>query len=380
MFLTSLFHVASHGPVAAASVCVMEGEQGTPEEDEIVSRRLIIAVFVMVLLAVTPKAASAEWKVYYTGDAAGMFGSQGRGSFATQDQCNAYQRSRPGFERNNSYCSGFDTSSHQAGQSAPVVHNSGVKHYNSNDAAKMAVIQGLKNSLDEMTRSDPAAMQKFRDEEAENAQQLNQAQESAEQSEEARRQQAARREAAERSGASMELSGQLQGMPGPDEAPAPLDIGNTLSDDARRRQLAGMQLKSVQQSSSRAARAAVAGEAADPLWDEHARGGGEQGIDTKGRYAGALTSVEDYTAQIPKDKMTPKMQELLHQREEVREKQKDLAKKLSALNEKEERTPQDTVDIVKLQGEISQAHNMENYYDFSVNEELAKPAEEGTAK
>jgi hypothetical protein len=68
----------------------------------------IIGLFVVFIL---PGFASADWKVYYTGKAASMFGSYGRGNFATRSQCDAYQMTRPAFERNNSYCSGFDTAS-----------------------------------------------------------------------------------------------------------------------------------------------------------------------------------------------------------------------------------------------------------------------------
>jgi hypothetical protein len=265
--------------------------------------------------------------------------------------------------------------SSQAGQSAPTSRQgSGAIRYNSSDAVKMAVIQGLKNSLDQMTRPNPAAIRKFTQEGNENARYLNQAQESAEQSVEARRQQAVEREAAEQSRASMELSGELQGVPGIDKAPPPVDIADTLNEDTQRRQLAGMQLKSVQQSSSAAARAK------GPAADAYARDEAGKGFDTKGRYAGALTTVEEYKKTIPKEKMTPKIKELLHEREEMQGKKKELAKKLSVLYEKKRKTPQDTVDIVKLQGEISQVQNMENFNDFSVNEELAKPPEEDNPK
>ena len=37
-----------------------------------------------------------------------MFGSGGRGNFASKSQCESYRISRPGFESMNSYCSGFD--------------------------------------------------------------------------------------------------------------------------------------------------------------------------------------------------------------------------------------------------------------------------------
>ena len=69
---------------------------------------LLIVFAVAALIA--PATAFADWKVYYTGKAAAMFGSGGRGSFATQGQCDAYRAQSPGFEQSNSYCSGFGAS------------------------------------------------------------------------------------------------------------------------------------------------------------------------------------------------------------------------------------------------------------------------------
>ena len=72
----------------------------------------IIGIIILTLAVIAPNAALADWKIYYTGKAAGMFGSGGRGNFSTQSQCEAYRSSSAGFERNNSYCSGFDPPSH----------------------------------------------------------------------------------------------------------------------------------------------------------------------------------------------------------------------------------------------------------------------------
>jgi len=72
----------------------------------------IIGIIILTLSFVAPDAAFADWKVYYTGKVAGMFGSGGRGNFSTQPQCESYRSSSAGFERNNSYCSGFDTPSY----------------------------------------------------------------------------------------------------------------------------------------------------------------------------------------------------------------------------------------------------------------------------
>ena len=76
------------------------------------SRIKIIGIIILTLAVITPEAARADWKVYYTGQAAGMFGSGGRGSFATRSQCEAVRTAQPVFEQNNSYCSGYDTPSY----------------------------------------------------------------------------------------------------------------------------------------------------------------------------------------------------------------------------------------------------------------------------
>lgn len=78
----------------------------------VMNRIRIIGIFILTLAVIAPEAALADWKVYYTGKASGMFGSGGRGNFATRSQCEAYRNSSAGFERNNSYCSGFDTPSY----------------------------------------------------------------------------------------------------------------------------------------------------------------------------------------------------------------------------------------------------------------------------
>ena len=75
------------------------------------STRVLAGSFIIFLTIIMPQSVLGDWKVYYTGKAAGMFGSYGRGSFPTKAQCEAYQATRPGFERNNSYCSGFDAAS-----------------------------------------------------------------------------------------------------------------------------------------------------------------------------------------------------------------------------------------------------------------------------
>ncbi|MDO9585451.1 MAG: hypothetical protein Q7I93_03075, partial [Syntrophales bacterium] len=77
------------------------------------SKTSIIGILLLILTIIVPEAAFADWKVYFTGKAAGMFGAGGRGNFATRSQCEAYRSSSAGFERNNSYCGGFDVPSYK---------------------------------------------------------------------------------------------------------------------------------------------------------------------------------------------------------------------------------------------------------------------------
>jgi hypothetical protein len=65
-------------------------------------------IFLFVLALLPAQVCLADWQIHYSGKAAKMFGSGGRGNFATKSQCESYRISRPGFESMNSYCSGFD--------------------------------------------------------------------------------------------------------------------------------------------------------------------------------------------------------------------------------------------------------------------------------
>jgi hypothetical protein len=65
-------------------------------------------IFLFVLALLPAQVCFADWQIHYSGKAAKMFGSGGRGNFATKSQCESYRISRPGFESMNSYCSGFD--------------------------------------------------------------------------------------------------------------------------------------------------------------------------------------------------------------------------------------------------------------------------------
>ncbi len=77
----------------------------------IINRIKTAGILALLVVAISPVAAFAEWKIYFTGGAARMFGSAGRGSFATRAECEAYRASSAAYERNNCYCAGSDSAS-----------------------------------------------------------------------------------------------------------------------------------------------------------------------------------------------------------------------------------------------------------------------------
>jgi hypothetical protein len=100
-------------------------------------KNIRIAGMIFVALAILiPESALADWKVYYTGKAAKMFGSYGRGNFGTRNQCESYRSSSAGFERSNSYCSGSDSAS-----SKPSIKKSPGGSSGSTEQAKQLQLQ-----------------------------------------------------------------------------------------------------------------------------------------------------------------------------------------------------------------------------------------------
>jgi len=67
----------------------------------------IIGIFLLIFTTIAPETVLADWKIYYTGVIGQQSGYHGRGSFATQLQCEQYRMTMPGGSM--SYCSGFDT-------------------------------------------------------------------------------------------------------------------------------------------------------------------------------------------------------------------------------------------------------------------------------
>lgn len=58
------------------------------------------------LLGKPPRTSGGGWQVFYSGNARDMFGAEGRGNFASKEECEAYLRSSPWFEQSRSTCSG----------------------------------------------------------------------------------------------------------------------------------------------------------------------------------------------------------------------------------------------------------------------------------
>ena len=73
----------------------------------IMNRIKIIGISIMILTTFVPESALADWKIYYTGVIGQQSGYHGRGSFATQSQCEQNRMTMPGGSM--SYCGGFDT-------------------------------------------------------------------------------------------------------------------------------------------------------------------------------------------------------------------------------------------------------------------------------
>lgn len=76
----------------------------------IMNRIKIIRTILLALTIFAPDVAFADWKIYYTGVVGQQSGYHGRGSFATQLQCDQYRMTMPGGGM--SYCAGFDTPTH----------------------------------------------------------------------------------------------------------------------------------------------------------------------------------------------------------------------------------------------------------------------------
>ena len=70
-----------------------------------------ICFAMLVFTAAGAERAFADWKIYFVGDAVQWGGSEGRGSFATKDECEKARLKLDGFLVKRSYSKGFDSPS-----------------------------------------------------------------------------------------------------------------------------------------------------------------------------------------------------------------------------------------------------------------------------
>lgn len=114
------------------------------------SRIQIIGVLILTLAVMASETARADWKIYYRGQYAKWFGAGGRGSFATQQEAEAYRTSRPSGEASASYSAGFDTPTYK-----PPAQNEGASQAQA--AADQAAYQEkLKKQEEEAKRIEEA--------------------------------------------------------------------------------------------------------------------------------------------------------------------------------------------------------------------------------
>lgn len=81
------------------------------------------AIFFVMIMLIIPHHAYAKWQVKFDAKAnrvMHMGGNTLRGNFATKTQCQAYQRSRPAFERNHSKCVSSGSSFSSTGSNSDI--------------------------------------------------------------------------------------------------------------------------------------------------------------------------------------------------------------------------------------------------------------------
>lgn len=249
-------------------------------------------------------------------------------------------RSRPPVCTSNSSGTSSSGSSHRTSSSK------------SKYSTKAAALKGIQDGLNQSLTIDHAAIERANQQRLEGARQLHDEQLSVQQDVEQGRQQAAQVAAAARAKQIQDLSKALQGMPGSGSG---LDFSSVLNDDARRRLQYG----------------AVSGTGLEP--ERMAIG---SGFDTAGKLAGQPPPPPPMPApvklEIPEERITPQMQVLMQERQAVQSKKKELVESLSRYESKVKLTPEDTVEVAKLKQEISVTQNKENFYEFSINQELEK--------
>ncbi|RJX30271.1 MAG: hypothetical protein C4516_10510 [Oxalobacter sp.] len=265
-------------------------------------------------------------------------------------------------------CTRRSTGKSQSNRAPAPTYSTTRKKKSTSLSTQKMMLNEMQKTIDNMNKVDPRVEAQRRKEAAENARRLGEAHKADERSEEARRQLARHRQMATQKASAQELSRELQGLPTTQTAPGLLEApaGSSTSRNTN----AGSQLRSTLFHSERAAQSGSL---------EDARGEAGMGFDTPGKNVGRLKPIQKpaNSENISPEKMTPKVKQWVQDRESNRNKKKELEEKLEKLKSKPKLEPNETVEVVKLQQEISTAQNKENYYNFSINEELSKPATTG---
>lgn len=189
----------------------------------------------------------------------------------------------------------------------------------------------LQSSIDQMTTPNPTALQRIRQTQMEGNRAQEEAVTSQQATEEQRLQKALSHAEAARMKQIQDLTGSLQGLPGS----API---------------------------------------------EKLRAAGSSGFDTRGPLSGQIlpppppasppTPVVLQEKAVPPEKVTPEMQALLKEREELRGRKKEMQESLERFESKGNLMPEESAAIAKLRKDLAVTLNKEDYLTFSINESL----------
>jgi hypothetical protein len=198
------------------------------------------------------------------------------------------------------------------------------------------MLKELQGSIDQMTTPNPAALQRIRQTQMEGNRAQEEAVMSQQATEEQRLQKALRDTEAARMKQIQDLAGSLQGLPGSAQSPGP----------------------SI----------------------EELRAAGSSGFDTRGPLSGQIlpppppasppTPVVLQEKAVPPEKVTPEIQALLKEREELRGRKKEMQESLERFESKGNLTPEESAAIAKLRQDLAVTLNKEDYLTFSINESL----------
>jgi DNA mismatch repair ATPase MutL len=237
-----------------------------------------------------------------------------------------------------------------------------VVHHHKPSATQTAVYKGLKDSLNNMSTVNPQALQQMHQKQLQNAQHLQEAQQLQQQDEEARRNKAAHDALLEKSRLARDLAGNLQGMPG-----ASGDLSGLVPGLPASQQPLNTDLEAL-------------------------RAGAGSGFDTGGKFMvkqapaqppkvsaptpEPLTAAQQRELKLQKlaaeGKLSDSMRDMLKERDATRAKKQELQQELDGLYSKGKLSPDETVKAVNLQQDISTAQNKENYYGYSIDQELGQ--------